>query len=85
MWVVFGLLDYIIIDDLKIIVGFCYLDDEKEFLVDCILSLIGGSVLYFIENLSDDYVSWDLFVNYKINDDVNWYVCVVNSFCVLSI
>ena len=84
-WAVFGSLDYTITDDLKITAGLRYSDDEKEFSADRTLSPIGGSALYLTENPSDDHVSWDLSTNYKINDDVNWYARVANSFRAPSI
>ena len=84
-WAVFGSLDYTITDDLKITAGLRYSDDEKEFSADRTLSPIGGSALYLTENPSDDHVSWDLSANYKINDDVNWYARVANSFRAPSI
>ncbi|WP_462179660.1 TonB-dependent receptor [Pseudoalteromonas gelatinilytica] len=84
-WAVFGSLDYTITDDLKVTAGLRYSDDEKEFSADRTLSPIGGSALYLTENPSDDHVSWDLSANYKINDDVNWYARVANSFRAPSI
>jgi len=84
-WAVFGSLDYTITDDLKITAGLRYSDDEKEFSANRTLSPIGGSALYLTENPSDDHVSWDLSANYKINDDVNWYARVANSFRAPSI
>lgn len=84
-WAVFGSLDYTITDDLKVTAGLRYSDDEKEFSANRTLSPIGGGALYLTENPSDDHVSWDLSANYKINDDVNWYARVANSFRAPSI
>ena len=84
-WAVFGSLDYTITDDLKITAGLRYSDDEKEFSANRTLSPAGGGALFLTENPSDDHVSWDLSANYKINDDVNWYARVANSFRAPSI
>ncbi|EWS97120.1 TonB-dependent receptor [Pseudoalteromonas sp. SCSIO_11900] len=78
-WAVFGSVDYTITDDLKVTAGLRYSDDEKEFSADRAFSPIGGP-LYIDQNVNDDHVSWDLSANYKINDDVNWYGRIANSF-----
>ncbi|UJX26578.1 TonB-dependent receptor [Pseudoalteromonas sp. CF6-2] len=84
-WAVFGSLDYTITDDLKVTAGLRYSDDEKEFSANRTLSPAGGGALFLTENPSDDHVSWDLSANYKINDEVNWYARVANSFRAPSI
>ncbi|WP_064663128.1 TonB-dependent receptor [Pseudoalteromonas sp. MQS005] len=84
-WAVFGSVDYTITDDLKVTAGLRYSDDEKEFSANRTLSPIGGAATYIEKNVSDDHVSWDLSANYKINDDVNWYGRIANSFRAPSI
>ncbi len=84
-WAVFGSVDYTITDDLKVTAGLRYSDDEKEFSATRTLSPIGGAPTVLTENPSDDHVSWDLSANYKINDDVNWYGRIANSFRAPSI
>jgi len=84
-WAVFGSVDYTITDDLKVTAGLRYSDDEKEFSATRTLSPIGGTPTVLTENPSDDHVSWDLSANYKINDDVNWYGRIANSFRAPSI
>ena len=79
-WAVFGSVDYTITDDLKVTAGLRYSDDEKEFSANRTLSPVGGAATYIEKNVSDDHVSWDLSANYKINDDVNWYGRIANSF-----
>ncbi|GAA59398.1 TonB-dependent receptor [Pseudoalteromonas sp. BSi20652] len=79
-WAVFGSLDYTFSDDLKVTAGLRYSDDDKDFVADRTLSPIGGGALLVERDVSDDHVSWDLSANYKVNDDVNWYGRVANSF-----
>ncbi|MGE6460963.1 TonB-dependent receptor [Pseudoalteromonas tetraodonis] len=79
-WAVFGSVDYTITDDLKVTAGLRYSDDEKEFSANRTLSPVGGAATYIEKNVSDDHVSWDLSANYKVNDDVNWYGRIANSF-----
>ncbi|WP_417668977.1 TonB-dependent receptor [Pseudoalteromonas tetraodonis] len=79
-WAVFGSIDYTITDDLKVTAGLRYSDDEKEFSANRTLSPVGGAATYIEKNVSDDHVSWDLSANYKVNDDVNWYGRIANSF-----
>lgn len=79
-WAVFGSVDYTFSDDLKVTAGLRYSDDDKDFVADRTLSPIGGGALLVERDVSDDHVSWDLSANYKVNDDVNWYGRVANSF-----
>lgn len=84
-WAVFGSVDYTITDDLKVTAGLRYSDDEKEFSANRTLSPIGGVATYIEKNVSDSHISWDLSASYKINDDVNWYGRIANSFRAPSI
>lgn len=84
-WALFGSVDYTITDDLKVTAGLRYSDDEKEFSATRTLSPVGGAPTVLTENPSDDHISWDLSANYKINDDVNWYGRIANSFRAPSI
>ncbi|CAM4318002.1 TonB-dependent receptor [Pseudoalteromonas ostreae] len=82
-WAVFGSVDYTVNDDLKLTAGLRYSDDEKEFSANRAfgpLSGDSGAPLSIERDVSDDHVSWDLSANYKINDDVNWYARIANSF-----
>ncbi|KTF16265.1 TonB-dependent receptor [Pseudoalteromonas sp. H105] len=79
-WAVFGSVDYTVTDDLKVTAGLRYSDDDKTFSADRTLSPIGGGALYLTEDLADDHISWDISTTYKVNDDVNWYTRVANSF-----
>ncbi|MBB1289557.1 TonB-dependent receptor [Pseudoalteromonas sp. SR43-6] len=79
-WAVFGSVDYTFSDDLKVTAGLRYSDDDKDFVANRTLSPIGGGALLVERDVSDDHVSWDLSANYKVNDDVNWYGRVANSF-----
>ena len=84
-WAVFGSVDYTFTDDFKVTAGLRYSDDEKEFSANRTLSPAGGGALFLTENPSDDHISWDISSNYKINDDVNWYARIANSFRAPSI
>jgi iron complex outermembrane receptor protein len=79
-WAIFGSVDYTFTDDLKVTAGLRYSDDDKDFVADRTLSPIGGGALLVERDVSDDHVSWDLSANYKVNDDVNWYGRIANSF-----
>ncbi len=79
-WAIFGSVDYIFSDKLKVTAGLRYSDDEKDFVADRTISPIGGGALYVERSVSDSHVSWDLSANYKVNDDVNWYSRVANPF-----
>jgi len=79
-WAIFGSVDYIFSDKLKVTAGLRYSDDEKDFVADRTISPIGGGALYVERSVSDSHVSWDLSANYKVNDDVNWYSRVANTF-----
>ncbi len=79
-WAIFGSVDYIFSDKLKVKAGLRYSDDEKDFVADRTISPIGGGALYVERSVSDSHVSWDLSANYKVNDDVNWYSRVANTF-----
>ncbi|EGI74904.1 TonB-dependent receptor [Pseudoalteromonas distincta] len=79
-WAVFGSVDYTFSDDLKVTAGLRYSDDDKDFVADRTLSPIGAGPKTIPENVSDSHVSWDFSANYKVNDDVNWYGRVANTF-----
>ncbi len=80
-WAVFGSVDYTISDDLKVTAGLRYSDDEKEFSANRTKSPIGaGPLSSGLINVSDDHISWDISTSYKVNDDVNWYTRIANSF-----
>lgn len=79
-WAIFGSADYVFSDKLKVTAGLRYSDDEKDFVADRTISPIGGGALYVERNVSDSHVSWDLSANYKVNEDVNWYSRVANTF-----
>ncbi|WP_289106572.1 TonB-dependent receptor [uncultured Pseudoalteromonas sp.] len=79
-WAIFGSLDYIFSDKLKVTAGLRYSDDEKDFVADRTISPIGVGPLFIETEVSDSHVSWDLSANYKVNEDVNWYSRVANTF-----
>ena len=79
-WAVFGSVDYVVSDDLKVTAGLRYSDDKKDFSADRTLSPVGGGALFIEQDVSDSHVSWDLSANYKVNEDVNWYSRVANTF-----
>ncbi|GAW97266.1 MULTISPECIES: TonB-dependent receptor [Colwellia] len=88
-WAVFGSVDYDFTDDFSLTVGLRYSDDEKDFTAELldhpfIPGADGGNYSKSV-NPSDSHVSWDISGVYKINQDVNWYARVANSFRAPSI
>ncbi|MBQ4798150.1 TonB-dependent receptor [Pseudoalteromonas sp. MMG006] len=82
-WAIFGSADYVFSDKLKVTAGLRYSDDEKDFSADRTLSplsVFGVGPLFIEREVSDSHVSWDLSANYKVNQDVNWYSRVANTF-----
>ncbi|KTF17577.1 TonB-dependent receptor [Pseudoalteromonas carrageenovora] len=82
-WAIFGSVDYVFSDKLKVTAGLRYSDDEKDFSADRTLSplsVFGVGPLFIEKEVSDSHVSWDLSANYKVNEDVNWYSRVANTF-----
>ena len=81
-WAVFGSIDYTISDDLKVTAGLRYSDDDKEFSANRTLDPRFPPVgpLAIKRDVSDDHISWDISTSYKVNDDVNWYTRIANSF-----
>ena len=88
-YAVFGSVDYDVSEDLSMTLGMRYSHDEKDFtarLLDhpFIPGDDGGN---FTEsaNPSDSHVSWDVSGVYKLNDDVNVFARIANSFRAPSI
>jgi len=88
-WAVFSSFDYDISDLTSVTLGLRYSDDEKEYQnmrTQTPLGFLGypdeasGSV-----NPSDTHVSWDLSVVHNLNDDVNLYARVADTFRAPSI
>lgn len=83
-WAVFGSVDYDVSDDFSVTVGLRYSDDEKDFTAELIDNpfIPGADGGNFTEsvNPSDSHVSWDISTNYKIDQDINWYARIANSF-----
>ncbi|MET6757978.1 TonB-dependent receptor [Pseudoalteromonas sp. NCIMB_1079] len=92
-WAVFGSVDYTVSDDLKLTAGLRYSDDEKDFEAvrktisdDCLNNLMQCTTdITRTAEVSDDHVSWDISASYKLNDDVNLYARVANTFRAPSI
>ena len=88
-WAVFGSVDYDFSDDFSLTVGLRYSNDEKDFTAELldhpfIPGADGGNYTESV-NPSDTHVSWDISGTYKINQDINWYARVANSFRAPSI
>ncbi|QBG35006.1 TonB-dependent receptor [Litorilituus sediminis] len=83
-WAVFGSVDYNVSDDFSVTVGLRYSDDEKDFTAELIDHpfIPGADGGNFSESVSpsDSHVSWDISTNYKIDQDINWYARIANSF-----
>jgi len=83
-YAIFGSVDYDVSEDLAMTVGVRYSHDEKDFTAELldhpfIPGADGGN---FTEsaNPSDSHVSWDVSGVYKLNDDVNVFARLANSF-----
>lgn len=84
-WAVFGSADYTVSEQLKLTAGLRYSKDDKDFTVNRTQSPIGGGTLTKSVNPDDSHVSWDLSAAYKLNDEVNLFARVANSFRAPSI
>ena len=85
-WAVFGTLDYEFSDRLTATAGLRYSSDDKEFVAERFIGPFGSGTVGPIEvNPDDTHVSWDLSATYKLNDDVNLYARVADSFRAPSI
>ncbi|WP_042143494.1 MULTISPECIES: TonB-dependent receptor [unclassified Pseudoalteromonas] len=84
-YAVFGSVDYDVDEDLSMTVGVRYSHDEKDFtarLINHPFSNTDKEETNFKEsaNPSDSHVSWDVSGVYKLNDDVNVFARLANSF-----
>jgi iron complex outermembrane receptor protein len=88
-YAVFGSVDYDVSEDLSMTVGVRYSHDEKDFTAQVIDHpwIDGENDSDYKEsvNPSDSHVSWDVSGVYKLNDDVNVFARVANSFRAPSI
>ncbi len=84
-WALFGSLDYVVSDDLKVTAGLRYSDDEKDFTAERIQGPFGSGTKSGSANPSDSHVSWDLSGTYKYSDDINLFARIANSFRAPSI
>ena len=75
-WAVFGQGTYDITDRLNVTAGIRYTEDNREF--DSVLLPPGVTVN--ATEVSDDDVSWDVSVLYKVNPDFNLYARVARGF-----
>jgi iron complex outermembrane recepter protein len=67
---IFGQIEYFVTEALSVTGGLRYTDDEKE--LETIAGSGSGGISAVIK-ADDDYVNWDLSVNYDINDDWSVY------------
>jgi len=88
-WAVFGSFDFTLSDDLKLTTGVRYSSDEKDFTAKRTKNPTpwNGSPdeMTGSANPSDNHVSWDVSLAYKVNDDVNWFGRIANGFRAPSI
>jgi iron complex outermembrane receptor protein len=88
-YAVFGSVDYDVAEDLSMTVGVRYSHDEKDFTAQLLDHPFipgddGGNFTESAET-SDSHVSWDVSGVYKLNDDVNVFARLANSFRAPSI
>ncbi|GLX83648.1 TonB-dependent receptor [Thalassotalea eurytherma] len=89
-WAVFGSFDYNISDLTQVTLGLRYSDDDKDYSSQRFQAPLNGccgqpNEAYGEVNPSDSHVSWDLSVTHKLNEDVNVYARVADSFRAPSI
>lgn len=88
-WAIFGSFDYDISEKTSVTLGLRYSDDEKDYSSERSQAPLGflgqPETAYGEVNPSDEHVSWDLSVTHKLNDDVNLYARVADSFRAPSI
>jgi len=78
---VFGSFDYRVSDKYKATLGLRYSSDEKEFVAERVQGPFGSGAISPIEiEVDDSHISWDLSGVYEINDAINWYTRIANSF-----
>lgn len=69
-YAVFGQIDYALTDQLNVIAGLRYTDDEKD--LEVIPGAGSGAPAATI-SVADDYISWELALNYDYNDAISFY------------
>ncbi|MGB1261321.1 MAG: TonB-dependent receptor [Cognaticolwellia sp.] len=88
-WAVFGSVDYDLTEQLQVTLGLRYSDDDKDFVAELLDHpfIPGDDGGNFVQaaNPSDNHLSWDLSASYKLNDDVNLFARLANSFRAPSI
>ena len=89
-WALFGSVDYDISEQTSMTVGLRYSNDEKEYSSRRTEAPLNGccgqpNEAYGEVNPKDSHVSWDVSATHKLNDDVNLYARVANSFRAPSI
>jgi len=78
---IFGSFDYLFSDKYKATLGLRYSSDEKDFVAERLQGPFGSGTIAPIKIDTDDsHVSWDLSGVYKVNDRINWYTRVADSF-----
>lgn len=91
-WALFGQSTYQVNDQLSVIAGLRYTDDDKSLYVgdqnkNGFALVIGAATIqeYAPVNVGEDKISWEAMANYKIDDDMSVYTRVSNGFRAQSI
>lgn len=85
-WAVFGTAEVPATDQLTLSAGARFSHDEKDFTAERTMSPIGGGALAPVSaNPDDDMVGWDASARFQVNEDVNVYGRVAQSFRAPSI
>jgi len=83
-WAIFGSADYEFSEQFKMTAGLRYSSDEKDLVAERFQNPTpwNGSPDYIkgTANPDDSHVSWDVSGTYKLNDDVNLFARVANTF-----
>ncbi|WP_286261039.1 TonB-dependent receptor [Thalassotalea atypica] len=89
-WALFGSFDYDYTDETQVTLGLRYSADDKQYSSQRFQAPLNGccgqpNEAYGEVNPDDSHVSWDISVTHKLNDDVNVYGRVADSFRAPSI
>ena len=73
-WAIFGQLSYDVSDDLTVVGGLRYTDDEKD------LTVQASPISTAPVNVQAEQISWDISGIYELTDNFNWYGRVASGF-----
>lgn len=72
-WAIFGQLQYDMTPDLTVAAGLRYTWDKKDFDAARVIDPTGGDLYTGSTDTDDNFLSWDLSANYRLNNDISLY------------